>query len=240
MARRRMIESNIAYDKELNALSDSAQLLYLKALPHADDYGRVEGDPEILKAKIEPLRDIPKEKYPKLIREIAEAGLWLWYRTTEGKQVLQYNPVAYDRINKFLIKSRGKSEFPGYMKAYEIICGHMEPYIDIREKKKEERKDKLLDTLAVIPPALKKLEGFVKAWMTFEQMRKEIGHPIKSQVSVERIFSKLEKMPDPVAAIEQSIEKEWRGIFPVKGNQRGTSYSFNSSKYPTARRKVEP
>ena len=127
MARRRMIEVSIAHDKELNRLSDFAQLLYLKVLPHTDDWGRFEGDPEIVKGRVDPLSKRPVAKYEVAMKEIAEAGLWAWYETDKGRKVVQYNADSFERINAFLIKSRKNAEFPPHKDSYRLICSVMPP-----------------------------------------------------------------------------------------------------------------
>jgi hypothetical protein len=142
-----MIEVSIAHDKDLNRLSDFAQLLYLKVLPHTDDWGRFEGDPEVLKGRVDPLSKRPIAKYEAAMKEIAGAGLWVWFRTDKGKMVLQVSQEAFERINAFLIKSRKNPEYPAYKDSYELICGVMEPITHRKQqaesnKQKEESKEK--------------------------------------------------------------------------------------------------
>jgi len=116
-----MIEISIAHDKIFNQLSEFAQLLYLKILPHTDDYGRFEGDPEILKVRVDPFSKRKIKDYISTIKEIADLGLWIWYLTDDNKAVVQYNESAFCRINAFLIKKRGKPEFPEYIDSYKSI-----------------------------------------------------------------------------------------------------------------------
>lgn len=124
MARRRMIEVSISYDKVFNSLSEFAQLVFLKTLPHTDDYGRFDGDPQTLKARIDPLSTKHVSKYEKAMQEIAASGLWHWYITPKGK-VIQYKQETFERINAFLIKQRGNAEYLEHMESYESICSHI-------------------------------------------------------------------------------------------------------------------
>jgi len=116
MARRRMIEVSISKDKDFNSLSEFAQLLYLKTLPHTDDFGRMEGDPETLKIIVDGFSKRKISDYERAIAEIASKNLWLWYETDEGKKIIQYSPIAFERINAFLIKKRGNPEYPEFNK----------------------------------------------------------------------------------------------------------------------------
>jgi hypothetical protein len=143
MARRRMIEITTSHDKELNSLSVFAELLYHRILPHTDDYGRFEGDPEVVRARVMPLRKKSIAVIEEAMREISAAGLWVWFKLPNGKSVVQYKAESFERINAFLIKNRGNSEFPPYKKEYELICGDMPPYrIDSNKHKAISTKQK--------------------------------------------------------------------------------------------------
>jgi hypothetical protein len=120
-----MIEITIAHDKVLNSLSDFEQLLFLKVLPHTDDYGRFDGDPEILKARVEPLTNRHISKYETAINNISKSGLWMRYRTPEGKLVIQFKVATFERINAFLVKKKGKPEFEEFKEGYELISSDM-------------------------------------------------------------------------------------------------------------------
>lgn len=140
MARRRMIEVSIAHDKALNSLPDFEQALYLKILPHTDDYGRFEGDAEILKARVDPLSRRRTSVYEAALRRISEAGLIFVYETETKRRVIQFKQESFERINAFLIKKRGNSEYPEFNKdLYKVISGDM-IYKVISIKQKEESK----------------------------------------------------------------------------------------------------
>lgn len=112
MARRRMIEVSIAYDERLNAVSEWAQLLFLRILPHTDDAGRFSGNPEIVKARTFPLSKKPIKKFTEAITELLEIDLLKAYQSG-NHTVLQFNPGSFNRINAVLIKnSTIKSEYP--------------------------------------------------------------------------------------------------------------------------------
>jgi hypothetical protein len=148
MARRRMIEVTIAHDKAFNSLSEFAQLLYLRTLPHTDDYGRFEADVDVFKVRVDPFNKRPIEDYEKAMKEIAEVHLWSIYSTDGEKRVLQFDQQSFERINAFLIKNRGNCEYPAYMEAYQLICGDMPAYhiISIKNKvKSKEKKETVVD-----------------------------------------------------------------------------------------------
>lgn len=113
MARRRMIEVSIAYDERFNAVSEFAQLLFLKILPHTDDLGRFDGIPKIIKARIMPLSNRKEEDVLEAIIELLEIGLLNAY-LGQNRVVIYYNTESFRRINAVLVKNNtsNKSEYP--------------------------------------------------------------------------------------------------------------------------------
>lgn len=138
MARRRMIEVSIAYDKEFNSLSLFAQLVFLKILPHTDDYGRFTADAEDIKVRTDPYSKEPAENFEAALKEIADKGLWFVYELPNKRRVLQYKQTTFERINAFLIKKRGNPEYEPYIKVYKVIYGdiNLYPIESIKQKVK--------------------------------------------------------------------------------------------------------
>jgi hypothetical protein len=72
---RRSLWGSISTSRKVNRLSLKAALLYTWAIPHFDDEGFQEGDPQTLKARIVPLRDeIPVSEIAALVSE--RKALW--------------------------------------------------------------------------------------------------------------------------------------------------------------------
>ncbi|EKE25672.1 MAG: dnaD/phage-associated protein [uncultured bacterium] len=62
MAQKRMLNKSISLSKQVNKLSLKHKLFYTWAIPHQDDYGLLDSDPEILKATICPMvKDISEK-----------------------------------------------------------------------------------------------------------------------------------------------------------------------------------
>lgn len=89
MARGRMLNTTIAKDKQLNDLSIEAEYIYLKAIPHLDRDGLINGDPALLWSDVCPRR---KELMPRMqgvIDEIVASGLVIAYECeNDGDPVL--------------------------------------------------------------------------------------------------------------------------------------------------------
>jgi len=217
MARRRMIEVSISHDKELNSLSDFAQLLFLKILPHTDDFGRFEGDPVVVKARVDPLSMKKVSVYEKAMQDISTAKLWVWYETPDGKKVVQYQPKSFERINAFLIKNRGNSEYPPYKESYKLISIDMLPY-PIEGLKTKAKSIKQKAERAEIPEELKTAE-FENVWLEFIESRIYIKKPL-TKLAEEKHFKELLKVDiqTAIAMVEQSVKNQWQGIFELTTN----------------------
>lgn len=110
MARRRMLSSRISLSRKINAVSDRAALLYTWIIPHLDELGLMEADPEIVRAQVVPLR---KSFTPKVVSECLDelegAGAIVRYETN-GSIYLNY-PDFFN--HQSLKKDRiPKSEYP--------------------------------------------------------------------------------------------------------------------------------
>ena len=79
MARGRMLNSTIATDDRLNALSPSAQRLWFYTLPHIDRDGLIDGRPPVLWAKAAPLQFDLMDITGQIISEWVACGLVVRY-----------------------------------------------------------------------------------------------------------------------------------------------------------------
>lgn len=68
MAKARMLHKKISLSMQVNELPLPARLLFTWLIPHADDEGRLKGDPKYVKGSIVPLTNWP----PKMIRNYLE------------------------------------------------------------------------------------------------------------------------------------------------------------------------
>lgn len=70
-----------------------------------------------------------------------------------------------------------------------------------------------------IPDALRHREGFAEAWgewVAYRKARRLSCLPVTLRAQL----GKLEREPDPVAVIEQSITNGWNGLFPLRGGPK--------------------
>jgi len=106
--KKRMISEEMLYSKTFGGLSDQAQLLWLKMLSLADDFGVAPGDPYRLCKQV--AHRGSEEEVDKLLREIvkAEAGFLFEY---EEKTFFIFPARTFDKIQGFTLNKRTKSEY---------------------------------------------------------------------------------------------------------------------------------
>lgn len=137
MANRRMLSKSISTSLRVNRISEFAQLLFTWIIPHTDDFGRIDGEPEVIKALVMPFSKRKVQDFIKALIEMSQVGLIQWYRT-EGKAVIEI--VNSDLHQSNLISKRTKSYFPGFGEKSELfqeILGssgsiqEIRPYIEL-------------------------------------------------------------------------------------------------------------
>jgi hypothetical protein len=104
MSRRRYITSLISIDKRVRRLTDSAALLYTWAIPHAEEDGTIDADPEELLSMVFPNRPgWTVAKMERCVREIEDLDL---ARVYEGRLYFPPGPFYSIQSNVHLDKRR--------------------------------------------------------------------------------------------------------------------------------------
>lgn len=221
MAKSRMLSRKIAIDKELNELSLKSQLIYTWCIPFLDDYGLLtnnEGDIKYLifprNSNIEE-RDIEifkAEASPKLIEILDDCihfnGFENHNQLTEYKK--SFSQFNENRFNKG--KSRCSPEIPRNPQ-------NNSP--KVKESKGKESKDNNLTPLTPLYPFLDN-KYFVEKLDDFREMRKKIRAPA-TEKAIELILKELHKykLEEAMEMLDQSITRSWRGVFPIKNENKG-------------------
>ena len=93
MANRRMISKSISVSTKVNSISDFSALLFTWMVPHADDYGVLDGDEGTIKALV-----VPRRKQTVLqtvlqtgqaLAEMQKAGL-IWRYIYKNRKYIQF------------------------------------------------------------------------------------------------------------------------------------------------------
>jgi hypothetical protein len=106
MSRKRDLSSDISHDARIAELSESknghlAIVLYMMAIPQADDWGRLPGNPREFKMLICPGFDTPKQQIDAAMSEIARLGLWDRYEV-DGKSYVAFPPEAWFKRQSYI------------------------------------------------------------------------------------------------------------------------------------------
>lgn len=90
----RFVSKSIAVNKQLRRVSLEADYLFQRCLPHLDRDGRMEGEPEIVRAIACPLRsELTTEVVERALRELDAAELVTWY-DSDGEKCLFFPGFA--------------------------------------------------------------------------------------------------------------------------------------------------
>lgn len=122
MANRRMIAKNISTSRKVNRLTDRAALLYTWMIPHTDDYGRLEGDPLSIKAKVIPMRNVTEVQIEEDLESLEKNNLISKYEVN-GERYLEiigfenFQTFRADRPRRALYPEGGEVKISGIPKS---------------------------------------------------------------------------------------------------------------------------
>src|SRR3990167_10065692 len=85
MANRRMISKSISTSKKLMKVSDFAALLFSWLIPHCDDYGHMDGSPEMVRGIVVPLRNKTIEEVKNALEELEAISLIKIYEVNKER-----------------------------------------------------------------------------------------------------------------------------------------------------------
>lgn len=112
MSRRRYLTSDISTDPRIADLSGYGALpvaLYLMAITHADDWGRLTGDARQFKLLVCPGFDVTAREIDEALSQIAEVGLWLRY-SVEGRAYIAFPPASWFRYQTYIGRDKRASD----------------------------------------------------------------------------------------------------------------------------------
>lgn len=88
MATRRMLHNKISISLEVNKLDLEAQLLFTWLISHADDEGRLRGEPEYVKATVVPMKNWTFDTVANYLNQMKQQGL-IHYWEEDGRMIIQ-------------------------------------------------------------------------------------------------------------------------------------------------------
>jgi hypothetical protein len=103
-----MVPKSLSVSKPFNTLSEFAQVLYLMITPHLDDFGKLEGDPEVIKALVLPMSNKTVKDFELALSELSNARLIDLYEINDQKVIRQ---ISFEDDQTGLNK-RTRSKYP--------------------------------------------------------------------------------------------------------------------------------
>lgn len=117
MSRKRSITSDISTDPRVAQLAQYGPLpllLYTWCMTHADDWGRLIGEPVQLRLTVCPALAVSAAEVEEALNQVAAVGLWERYQV-DGRWYIAYPLEAWYRHQSYISKdkrSQDKSQFP--------------------------------------------------------------------------------------------------------------------------------
>ena len=201
---RRMIYASLFGDIKVAELSVEARYTYIGLVVLADDDGRLEADPVLLKSRLYP-RDskISWEDVAKWCNEIVDKQLVEPY--TESEQPYFFHP-KWSKYQKLRQDRKKPSLVPAPDNQMTTNCQPDDGHFAAQDKVS---KGKLSKGKVILPEWLDE-----KTWNMWVEFRKEIKHPLKD-TTMQLQIKKLEKYKSiHKEVLLQSMENGWQGIFP--------------------------
>ena len=173
MANKRMLDRAITRGKRIKLLSDGSALLYTWAIPFTDDFGRIDGDPEVVWADLFSMRKgWNPEKVAKSILEWAEAGLGRWY-AVNTHTVFQFDQDNFEEFQKGIIHKRTSSKYPDFSdQAILISSENFSEHFGTSEKFRSILSyPNLTKPNLTAPPKGANTDGFERFWKAYPKKR---------------------------------------------------------------------
>lgn len=216
----RLIKDSIRFSEKLNSLSDFQFRLWVSLITYVDDYGRGDARPAVIKGTCFPLRDrITNKDIDAALNALAGAGCVGLYKV-DGKPYL-YFPNWQSHQN---IRNK-KSKFPApenatfnQLHTIESNCEQMKANVPVIQSESESESESN-------PSA--RVSALDVALNDFAEMRKKMRKPLTDR-ALALTLSELEKLAPgddekKIAILNQSIQRGWQGVFPLKDEHKPTS-----------------
>ena len=216
----RLIKDSIRFSEKVNSLSDFQFRLWVSLITYVDDYGRGDARPAVIKGTCFPLRDrITNKDIDAALNALAGAGCVGLYKV-DGKPYL-YFPNWQSHQN---IRNK-KSKFPAPENAtdcklhtIESNCNQLQANVPVIQSESESESES--------NPKVR-VSALDVALNDFAEMRKKMRKPLTDR-ALALTLTELEKLAPgddekKIAILNQSIQRGWQGVFPLKDERKPTS-----------------
>lgn len=232
----RIIKESICTNDKVAALKDFEFRLWVGLITQADDAGRGDARPQIIKGRIFPLREsVTIKQIDDALYALASHGLVVLYKV-DGKSFYAFPSWAeHQRIRDC------KPKYPSPEEADTLpqsaaSCGELPQAAAIIQSNPNTNPNPNPNPRwgCVSAPLREALEGF-------EEMRNKLRKPMTDRAR-ELALKELRKLASDevaqIAIVEQSIQNGWQSFYPLKTEKKNekTSYfmNYNQRRYTDA------
>lgn len=216
----RILKDTIRTSKTVNTMTDFQFRLWVYLITYVDDYGRGSADPEILKGFVFPRRKgVTEASIEKALADLANSGSVILYEVDGEPYFCFPNWGDHQRIQT------RKSKYPApsvddFLKSTESHGESRKVTVSHGESPPESNTNPNTNSNPKPNKAPAAASALDRAMADFADMRKKIKKPLTEKAR-ELTLSELEKLAPgdeatKVAILEQSIQRCWQGVFPLK------------------------
>jgi len=178
----------------------------------------------------------------KLVKSLIKNNVIIEITSNKGfrSRLLQFNK-DYETWDKSISPKIGEYDFNSIPpKLGEIIppkMGETTPPQnggDYKEKRNIIKKPEFCNYSELIPNELRTISGFVESWGDWVKHLSDKKKPIKettAKYQLKKIMNLWQAGNDPIEIINQSIEKNWQGFFPINQNQHPIKNDISEIKF---------
>ncbi len=220
----RIIKESICTNEKIAALKDFEFRLWVGLITQADDAGRGDARPQIIKGRVFPLREsVTAKNIDDGLHTLASHGLVVLY-TVDGKPFYVFPSWSkHQRIRDCKPKYPSPDEADALSQSA-ASCGELRrvaAIIQSEYESKSESKNK---------PRVTRWDGVSaplrEALMGFEEMRKNAKKPMTDracELALKELFKLSDNEDEQIAIVEQSIAKCWLSFYPLKAEKAAAS-----------------
>ena len=233
----RIIKESICTSDNLDRLTWFEEAMFYRLIVNCDDYGRMDARAPILRARCFPLKSVTDAQIDKALQSLRSAAMidlyevdgrtylqmrtWEKHQTVRAKRSRYPAPECGDLANKAETPCTSLPPSAGdctHLHADAGTCKHMHADAHgIQSESESESESNPKPRVSALDAALN----------DFAEMRKKMRKPLTDR-ALALTLSELEKLAPgddekKIAILNQSIQRGWQGVFPLKDEHKPTS-----------------
>jgi hypothetical protein len=201
------------YSEKIDKISPQAETCFVRLIMKADDFGKFNGHPTLLKSALFPLKvdRITDKQMDGWMLELQKADLILRY---------EVNGKKYIKINDFGQRLRlMSSKFPDPLSNDSIMTAECQHDDRLKRNEVETETETETETKAVVT-APDVWDELLKTWLSYRKEKKRQLTASSIPLALEELKKMSgEKIDVARQIVKKSMSNGWQGLFPLEKNQ---------------------